>query len=80
MEHRLKCWPYFFNAILEDRKTFEIRFNDRDFQLGDTLLLREYDPHPSERGYTSRELRVRVTHMTEFMQQPGYVVMAVKKL
>lgn len=42
--HSLKTLPVYFAAVLRGDKTFEVRKNDRDFQTGDTLILREYDP------------------------------------
>lgn len=42
--HELKCHPNEFDAILRGDKTVEMRLNDRDYQTGDTLHLREYDP------------------------------------
>lgn len=48
--HELKTLPVYFDAVLRGDKTFEVRKNDRDFQTGDVLVLREYDPvktHPS---------------------------------
>lgn len=50
----LKSWPEFFQAVLDGTKTFEIRKNDRDFQVGDMLLLREFQPCPRCHG-TGRE-------------------------
>ncbi len=44
MEHDLKCWPQYFQAIKRGDKTFELRKNDRPFHAGDTLRLREFDP------------------------------------
>jgi hypothetical protein len=70
MEHDLKCWPGPYDAVVAGLKPYEIRENDRDFRVGDTLLLREWDPHlnhetPRRPGeYTGRSLRVRVTYMT----------------
>lgn len=69
--HELKTWPEPFTAIVEGRKSFEIRQDDRGFAVGDILCLKEWDPapRPGENGklvrahFTGREVRVRVTYM-----------------
>jgi hypothetical protein len=43
-KHELKIWPQFFRAVLNGSKTFELRKNDREFQSGDEVVLREWDP------------------------------------
>lgn len=50
--HHLKTWPPYFQMILDGSKTFELRKNDRDFQEGDYLVLKEY--LPDEERYTGR--------------------------
>ena len=40
--HDLKCEQPFFNAVLNGFKNFEIRNNDRDFQIGDIVVLHEF--------------------------------------
>ena len=61
--HELKCWPQFFNAIVEGRKRHDLRRSyDRDFEVGDKLRLREFSP--VDREYTGRVHMVEVTYVT----------------
>ena len=46
--HTLKTWPEYFSAVVLGHKRFEIRKNDRDFSVGDTLILEEYNPETGE--------------------------------
>ena len=41
MKHELKTDPEVFSAVMRGDKRFEIRFNDRNYQAGDTLFLRK---------------------------------------
>lgn len=82
--HALKTWPSFFEAVLNGRKTFECRKNDRDFAPGDTLVLKEYDPAKEavldDWKYTGRTLTRTVgfvVHGGVFGIAPGYCVMAL---
>ncbi|MCL6548898.1 MAG: DUF3850 domain-containing protein [Alicyclobacillus sp.] len=59
--HELKCWPEYFEPLLKGEKTVELRRDDRGFQVGDMLFLREYDP-VSER-YTGRTCTRIITHV-----------------
>ena len=58
--HELKSWPEYFAPVLSGAKLFELRHNDRDFEVGDELLLREYNP--TAQSYSGRELRATVTY------------------
>ena len=83
--HELKIWPEYFEAIIAGTKTFDLRKNDRDFQVGDILWLREW--HPNGHYYSGRETMQRVTYIlphlpmagcaATFGLQPGHVVMAI---
>jgi len=61
MEHDLKIWPAFFDAVASGEKRFEMRKNDRNYQPRDVLLLREWNPKIEQ--YTGRSVRVAVTHV-----------------
>jgi hypothetical protein len=41
--HELKTWTDYFQVIVDGRKNFEVRYNDRGFQAGDYVRLVETD-------------------------------------
>ena len=60
--HVLKTWPEHFEAVRDGRKRVELRRNDRDYRVGDVLVLCEYDPLPGGAGLTGESVSVRITH------------------
>jgi hypothetical protein len=89
MEHELKTLPAYYDPVARGEKTFEVRRDDRGFQKGDTLILREFLRNPPgltqyEREcnqYTGRSLRCKVLWVLtggQFGVEPGYVVMAIE--
>ena len=76
--HELKCWPEHFDPVARGVKTVELRLNDRNYQVGDTLYLREYEP--SEPAYTGRSVRVVITHRMSGGEwlRPGYVALSIR--
>lgn len=75
--HELKTWPSYFQAVLDGRKTFEARKNDRDFRVGDNLKLREWIPDAGR--YSGREVEVHVSYMLEggsFGIEAGHCILA----
>ena len=75
MIHSLKTWPEYFEAVRQERKTFEIRENDREFKVGDWLQLHEWCP--KSKDYTGQVILTRVIYLTDWEQKPGFVVMAI---
>lgn len=65
--HDLKSWVGLFEPLLKGDKTHDLRVMDRDFQIGDECLLREYNPLTKE--YTGRTQRVKITYITSSKHQ-----------
>ena len=42
MTHHLKTLPEYFQAVIDGRKPMEIRYNDRGFKPGDSVILEEF--------------------------------------
>nr|DAR81359.1 MAG TPA: activating signal cointegrator [Caudoviricetes sp.] len=78
MIHALKIFPEYFEEVRNGRKKFELRYNDRDFRVGDYLALNEWD----NKQYTGRTELVKVTYIlnpNEFMScQGNFVVMSIE--
>ena len=76
--HRLKTWPEVFEATAAGLKTAEFRINDRNFQVGDSLMLQEYNPETCE--YTGNHITMRINHIlygNQFGIPSGYVVISI---
>jgi len=61
--HELKTVQPFFDEVLAGRKNFEFRKNDRGFETGDILILKEYDKESDT--YSGREIKVKVDYILE---------------
>jgi len=59
-EHHLKTVQPYFDAVVRGEKTFELRVDDRGFDIGDVLVLEEYMP---DRTYSGRSVRRVVTYV-----------------
>ncbi|MFH1178561.1 MAG: DUF3850 domain-containing protein [bacterium] len=56
-----KVWPEYFQQIIDNKKTFEVRLNDFEIEEGDTLALREWDPNT--KSYTGRKIEKEVGYV-----------------
>lgn len=79
--HYLKTDPEYFQAVKKRKKKFEMRFNDRNYQVGEILILQEFDRTIGE--YTgSHDLTLLVTYtLTAKPFVPdGYICMSINLL
>lgn len=76
--HELKIWPSCFTAVEAGTKPFDVRENDRDFHVGDALLLREYEPESEQyTGQTTARWITYVLHGGVFGIEPGWCVLGL---
>lgn len=79
MIHQLKIRNEYFDRVLNDQKAFEVRINDRDFQVGDKVQLREIEG--VDAGYTGNEIIVKITYLLQNIDGiiNGYCVFGFEK-
>lgn len=77
MIHELKILPEFFGKVISGEKTFEVRKNDRPYNVGDMLALNEWDP---VNGYTGNSCLVFVDYILNDSEycKIGYITMSIK--
>ena len=80
--HKLKIWPKYFKAVMDGTKTFEVRYNDRRFKVGDRLDLFEFDPKVGDNGeYTGNHCHRYVSYILDanpFLDLQGYAILGLK--
>jgi hypothetical protein len=74
--HELKTIQPYFDDVWCDRKTFEIRKNDRYFQINDLLVLKEYN------GMMLRNIVAKIIYILDDINyvKEGYVILGIKIL
>lgn len=62
VQHIVKSWAHFFDAIKAGLKVHDLRKNDRGFRVGDSLCLQRYD---FVKGvYTGETVLADITYIT----------------
>jgi len=59
-----KIWPEYFELVSSGKKKFELRLADFDVEVGDILVLEEWDPKRKE--YTGRKIEKKVGFVLKF--------------
>lgn len=75
--HELKIAPEYYCAVASGKKNFEIRKNDRNYQVGDIVQMKQWT---EKGGYIlgSLALERQITYITDYAQKRGYVVFGMK--
>lgn len=82
-----KCWPNFFEKLKSGEKKFELRLANFECNIGDTLILEEWEP--KTRQYTGRVLHKKVAYVIKTkdlkfwskgdIEKHGYQVISLEK-
>lgn len=82
MTHYIKIQECYADAIMEGRKTFEVRLNDRGYNSGDYVCFLVFD----REGYRKPKHRLdgevfRITYVHSGLgMQDGYVVFGIERV
>ena len=80
MVHELKIDFQYLRKIYTGEKTFEVRFNDRNYQVGDYLYLRQWIPETN--SYGMLDAICAITYVLDDPQycKEGYVILGIRRL
>lgn len=71
--HELKILPEHFWPVVTGNKKAELRKNDRDFKVGDTIILFEWNG-----DYTGERTEKTIAHIADVGSYlPGYVLISM---
>ena len=70
--HHLKIKSHYLVELLEETKKCEVRYNDRNYQVGDLL---EFSGDADFKCIVT----FKITHIETYAQQKDYVVLSVEK-
>lgn len=81
-EHTLKTHSRFFDDIWNGFKMFELRFDDRDYQVGDILYLYRYENGIKTEG---KSMKAQILYILKYSDFPdglkeGYVILQLAKI
>jgi hypothetical protein len=81
MHTNLTTLPVHWDAIQRGDKTFDVRKNDRDFQVGDEVTLLRWEDGSIVMGWRGSVLKRRIRYIQtggQFGIEPGYVVLQLE--
>ena len=76
--HNLKIKAIYAEAKLKEDKMFEIRKNDRNFEIGDVVNYTVIDDTKLDKKMVDK--RYIITYITDYEQKDGYVVFGEREV
>lgn len=78
--HKVKCFTKQFQPIVDGIKRSDIRFDDRGYQIGDTITYQEGQPEIDGFKYTGREVSCRISYIDDYGCQSGYLNLSLSQV
>ena len=79
--HKIKLYEAFCNPVLHGDKTFEVRFNDRNYQTGDYVKFIPIDDDGIEFEHAVEHKTYEITYVLGgWGLKDGYVVFGIKEV
>ena len=73
-----KCLQEYYQAVRKRIKTFEIRKDDSDYEVGDILELYEWDGEKYTGGMTRREVTYILRNVPQYGLMDGYCILSLQ--
>ena len=73
-EVKKKILPKYFEAVINDKKKFEIRKDEDNLQIGDVVVLAEWNGNEFTGQTVKREIKYILRDVPEYGLMPGYVI------
>lgn len=78
MTHELKILDEYFMEVKKQHKNFELRKNDRNFNVGDDVILKEIDKNGNETGnIILRKILYVLKDCPEYGLKDGYCILSL---
>ena len=80
MTHKIKILKSYADAILDHRKTFEVRENDRGYNAGDKIRFRVIEDGSDDANHELNEKEYTITYVHSGLGlMNGYVVFGIRE-
>ena len=76
--HYIKTLTKYFQDVSLRKKTFELRFNDRKYEVGDVLVLQDFDGEKLTGNEVSRTVTYILDDAEKFGLMKGFVILAME--
>lgn len=78
--HNLKCFVDHFQPIADKANKSQVRKNDRNFKINDTVTFHEGYSENGDYIFTGRKISAVISHIDNYALQDGYVNLSLDKV